>query len=103
MRKGDVMLRVSYPVFKNETWKITAGILPIYHLADDEFTDVNSERKTIEGSRGLTLNGNVFFGYEIDKSNSVELSVGAPFVTRKARPDGLTRAFVAALEYAVKF
>ncbi|HYF03241.1 MAG TPA: hypothetical protein VEC36_07685, partial [Patescibacteria group bacterium] len=51
VRKGDVMLRVSYPVFKSGAWRVTTGLLPIYHLGDDEFTDVNSERKTIEGSR----------------------------------------------------
>ncbi len=91
VRKGDVLLRVSRGFSLNDQWRITPGILPIYHLADDEFTDAGGIGVEIAGSRVLTLNGNVFIEYMIDPANAVELNFGAPFITRDARPDGLTR------------
>ncbi len=57
----------------------------------------------IDGSQGLTLNGNAFFDYEINKKNALQLNVGAPFVVRDARPDGLTRGLVINFEYRIKF
>jgi hypothetical protein len=102
-RSGDVLLRVSYPVRLGEKFKITPSILPVYHLASDRFTDESGAKKTIEGSQGLTLNGNLYADFEINQWNFLQLNVGLPFVTRKARPDGLTRSYVVTLEYSVKF
>ena len=57
----------------------------------------------IAGSQGVTLNSNLFLIYSISPRHALELSLGWPFRARDARPDGLTRDFVAGLEYAVKF
>ena len=51
----------------------------------------------------MTLNGTVHIDYEIHGIHSLQLNAGAPFVVRKERPDGLTRSFIAALEYRRKF
>ncbi len=102
-RKGDILLRISYPLIEVQKIKVTPSLLPIYHISNDEYTDLLGIRKEINGSQGLTLNGNVFVEYAINKTNKIELSVGAPFVVRDARPDGLTRSFVLGLDYKFFF
>ena len=102
-RNGDILLRVSYPVSLTEKFQITPSILPIYHLANDRFTDTSGTTQSIVGSKGLTLNGNIYLDYQINIKNSIQFNVGMPFVTRKARPDGLTRHFIASLEYRIRF
>ena len=101
-RAGDILVRVSYPFEINPKFKLTPSILPIYHLTNDKFTDVNIEKKII-GSQGLTLNGNLYLDYEMNGKSSIQLNLGMPFIVRDARPDGLTRSFIANLEYKIKF
>lgn len=103
IRKGDALVRVSYGIGSQDKLIITPSLLAIYHLADDEYTDVDGAKMKIDGSQGLTLNGNIFLGYSINGSNMLELSFGMPFITRKARPDGLTRKYVLTLEYRFSF
>lgn len=97
-RSGDVLLRVSYPVSLNKSLTFTPSILPIYHLTNDKYTDELNIKREIIGSRGLTLNGNVYLDYEINNKNIIQLNMGVPFVVRDVRPDGLTRSFIATLE-----
>lgn len=101
-RAGDVLLRVSYPFALSNKLSFTPSLLPIYHLANDKYTYIDTEYE-IKGSSGLTLNANAYFDYNINASNALQLSVGAPLVVRDLRPDGLTRSFVATLEYSFKF
>lgn len=102
-RSGDVLLRVSYPISITPKLQLTPSILPIYHLANDKFTDEFNTEKEITASNGLTLNGNAYLDYQIDDKNSIQLNIGMPFITRDSRPDGLTRSFIANLEYKIKF
>jgi len=102
-RSTDVLLRITYPAFVKENFNILVSILPIYHLSNDKFTDLNGIEKEIGGSKGLTLNGNVFLNYNINKTNSFQLNIGFPFVIRDERPDGLTRSFITNLEYSYNF
>ena len=102
-RSGDVLLRVAYPFHIGQKLNITPGILPIYHLANDTYTAKNGAETAIEGSKGLTVNGNVYVDYAINDSNALQLNVGMPFVVRAARPDGLTRAYIANFEYRIRF
>lgn len=102
-RAGDILFRAAYPFSVSKKFMATASLLPIYHLSDDKYTDMSGTEKTIAGSQGLTLNGNIFLNYAVNNSSNFNLSLGAPFVTRKARPDGLTRKYVATLEYALRF
>lgn len=102
-RSGDVLLRVSYPIKINTKLLFTPSILPIYHLTNDKYTDEFNDKKEIKGSQGLTLNGNVYLDYEINGKNIIQLNLGMPFIVRESRPDGLTRSFIANIEYRMKF
>lgn len=102
-RSGDVLLRVSYPFNLGQKFVFTPSLLPIYHLANDKFTDIDGIEKEIDGSQGLTLNWNTYFDYYINDKHALQLSLGAPFIVRDARPDGLTRSFVANIEYRINF
>jgi hypothetical protein len=102
-RSGDVLLRASYPVRLSNKLKLTPSVLPIYHLANDRFKDEFEKSQEIKGSQGLTLNGNLFIDYDFKKYNTIQFNVGMPFIIREARPDGLSRSFIATLEYRIKF
>jgi hypothetical protein len=102
-RRGDIMLRVVYPYMLNNWITVTPGVLPIYHIADDQFINVEGEKETIVGSKGLTLNANLFVDFVLNRRSKFTLSFGVPLVVRDVRPDGLTRKFVAGLDYGVRF
>jgi len=103
-RKGDLMARLSYNIdVVFQKLIIRPGILSIYHLANDTFDDINGDEQEIEGSAGLTLNANIFVTYYFASNKHLELVAGFPFVTRDARPDGLTRDLVLGLEYTYSF
>ncbi|MBN8697850.1 MAG: hypothetical protein J0L87_15070 [Bacteroidetes bacterium] len=103
IRKGDVLLRVAYMIPIGKKIIITPSVLPIYHLQNDEYTDRTGVKRTIDGSEGLTLNGNLVLEYHPNQKNGFEISFGTPFITRKVRPDGLTRKYVLAIEYKYNF
>ncbi|HPB52449.1 MAG TPA: hypothetical protein PLR22_02170 [Saprospiraceae bacterium] len=102
-RKGDVLLRIAYPIRLGSKLRITPSILPIYHLSNDLYTDDKNVEQEIIGSKGLTLNGNLFLDYRINDRNNIQINGGMPFIVREARPDGLTRSLIATLEYAIRF
>ncbi len=104
IRKGDILNRISYnlTVLKDKL-SIRPSILSIYHIADDSFTDQNDIEQDIDGSAGLTLNGNIFLIFNISDTKNIEVVAGSPFITRESRPDGLTREFVLGLEYKMLF
>lgn len=102
-RSGDVLLRISYPLSTDSRLRMTPSLLPIYHLRNDRYQDAPGREMEINGSQGLTLNGNLYFDYMLHNGHALQLSLGAPFIVRDSRPDGLTRSFVANLEYRVSF
>ena len=103
-RQADALLRVSYDFTTADgRLHIRPSLLPIYHIADDTFIDANGIERSIEGSQGWTLNGNLALTYLMTHVSAIEVSLGTPFVSRDARPDGLTRAFVVGLEYRRSF
>ncbi len=79
------------------------NVLFLYHLGEDRYENTLGNRQNIDGSDGLTINGNLISAYQINKTDSIELSLVTPFVVRTIRPDGLTRSFTAALIYKVAF
>lgn len=103
IRSGDVLIRVSYPFDLTSKLKLTPSILPIYHLANDKYKDELNIEREIKGSQGITLNGNVYLDYKINSKSDIQLNLGMPFIVRDTRPDGLTRSFIANLEYSFKF
>lgn len=103
-RKSDVLFRTTYTIkTQNNKFTFKPNVLFIYHLGEDTFENIYGKRETIKGSDGLTLNGNLITNYKINKQNSIELSLAAPFVVRDVRPDGLTRSFVLAIQYKILF
>jgi len=98
-RAGDLMLRMALPWQTSARWTFTPGLLGIYHLANDSYLDRDGIRHDFEGSQGLTLNVNLFVDYALKSRGSIGLQLGAPAVVRESRPDGLTRALVAGLQY----
>jgi hypothetical protein len=102
-RKGDLVGRASYSFKTGERFSIRPSLLGIYHLANDTYLDAVKNRRPIYNSTGLTLNGIIFIDYHLKKGNGLELSFGTPFIVRDQRPDGLTRKFVATLEYQFSF
>lgn len=102
-RSGDVLLRVSYPVLKKGKFTLTPSLLPIYHLANDEYVDETKTKKAITGSEGLTLNGNLYLNCQLSERAALELNAGSPFIARDVRPDGLTRSYIVNLEYSMRF
>ena len=102
-RKGDIVGRVSYSFKTGERFSIRPSLLGIYHEANDTYLDDAKNRRPVYNSRGLTLNANVFVDYKLKNGNGFELSIGTPFIVRDQRPDGLTRSFVASLEYQFSF
>lgn len=103
VRKGDILLRVAYPIGIGKNIQLTPSLLPIYHLQEDTYKDIFNNTKSIDGSAGLTLNANVFLNYTLSPKHALQLGFGMPLVVRDSRPDGLTRSVVANLEYAIKF
>jgi hypothetical protein len=102
-RKGDALLRLSYHFDLTSKFSIRPSLLSIYHLGNDSYLDDDKMRIEIPKSDGLTLNANLFIDYKLTQTSALELTLGAPFVVRINRPDGLTRSFVAALEYKFSF
>ena len=102
-RKADVLLRLSHRLaFRGNTWTLISSILPIYHTANDTYLSAAGVRTDLPGSRGLTLNLSVMLQYRLGKSDHLELSVGAPVISREHRPDGLSK-FAVGMEYAISF
>lgn len=102
-RKGDLVGRVSWNFQADKKFAVRPGLLGIYHLGNDTYLDRMKIRRYIYNSAGLTLNGTLFLHYTQKNGNSFELSAGTPFIVRDQRPDGLTRKFVAGLEYRFRF
>jgi hypothetical protein len=104
-RRGDVLLRISYlqkPVGKNKKWQFVYSILPVYHLQNDTYEDLDGNKQTLIDSKGLTLNLNIFANYKLSKSSFIEFTLGAPLLARKVRPDGLPQ-FAIGTEFIKKF
>jgi hypothetical protein len=103
-RKSDVLFRTTYTLkTSNNKFTFKPNVLFIYHLGEDSFENQFSNREKIEGSNGLTINGNLISAYNFNTKQSVELSIATPFLVREIRPDGLTRSFVLGVSYKVSF
>ncbi len=104
-RSGDVLLRVSYVqklVGKSKKLQFVYSILPVYHLQNDTYEDINGERKILDNSGGLTLNLNIFAKYEFSNGSFIEFTLGAPVLAREIRLDGLPQ-FALGFEFVKKF
>ncbi|MDP1623449.1 MAG: hypothetical protein Q8M08_14040 [Bacteroidales bacterium] len=101
-KTADVMLRLSFIAVHSKKITLITGLVPIYHIQNDTYQEPDGNRVTLSGSQGLTLNLNVILQYHIAKSQFLELSVGAPAISRKVRPDGLSK-FAIGFGYNISF
>lgn len=107
-RADDAVVRFQY-VYGCGKLALQPGLLAIYHVNEDtrledqhtssDLSDVGMvimdlKRMPVPGSQGITLNGTVDLRYSVSDRWAVEFSGGMPLITRKVRPDGLTREFV---------
>ena len=103
-RKSDALFRTTYTIkTSNKKFTFKPNVLFIYHLGNDSYENIFSQREIIPDSKGLTINGNIIAAYHFNSKNSLELSLATPFVVREIRPDGLTRAFTVGLLYKIAF
>jgi hypothetical protein len=103
-RRPDLVLRIDRQFrFFKEKMTFQAGLLPIYHLGHDRFTDRSGVSHAISGSKGLTLNLTFSLSYQLNKRFSIILRHARPVIVRKVRPDGLTRHYVNGLELRYSF
>ena len=102
-RQTDIMLHVSRNIWMSDKITFTPGLLPIYHVGEDEYTGIDGIQYAIDGSDGLTLNGTIFINVDAGSSGKFEFDLGFPFIVRDARPDGLTRSFVFGVNYSYGF
>ena len=63
-----------------EVNEVNPAVLPIYHLANDEYTNELDEVVVIDGSEGLTFNGNLFVNYALNPKSGLEFNTGFPSV-----------------------
>lgn len=97
-RKGDAMIRVDKSFKKNKSG-YTIGLLPIFHLGEDEIELKGGVSSKVKGSGGLTLNLNGSWKYSLSAKSELNLLAGIPLLVRESRPDGLTRALVVRFGY----
>jgi len=103
-RQPDALIRATYTIQTlNKRISFKPNLLFIYHLGEDSFENIFGQREHIKESDGLTINGNLLTSYKLTGQSQIELSLAAPFVVRTIRPDGLTRSFVAGLQYQYSF
>lgn len=100
-RSGDLLIRFSSNLsLLGDRLTLTPSLLPIFHYANDRFQVPGGEFRALDGSKGWTVNLNLYGNYQVSDKTSVGASFGAPMVARSSRPDGLTRQFVLGLHFS---
>jgi hypothetical protein len=103
LKRGvDVMLRVERN-FRLSRFNFSVGLLPIYRITRDEFTNSRGQRIVSDEAMGLALSGIVTGGYSFNTQSGLRLLLGHKIVQRELNPDGLTREFVSSLTYIHRF
>lgn len=100
-RANDAVVRLQYAIPQGRLI-LQPGLLAIWHMAEDSRLDhmpsliglTLTERQTVPGSDGLTLNVTLDARYRIDDRWGLDLIYGSPLIVREERPDGLTRSMV---------
>jgi hypothetical protein len=102
-RKSDLLARISYTLSIGEKWLVVPSLLPIYHVSNDSFVNLDGNEQYIYGSKGLTLNGTLSLQFVPSEKQKWELVLASPFIVRDSRPDGLTRSVLFGVSYSFSF
>jgi len=103
LRRGiDVMLRAERN-FRLAQWNFSVGLLPIFRVSRDAFTNSRDQRVNSAETTGLALSGIATAGYHLNVKSSVRLLLGHKITQRALNPDGLTRNFVSSVTYVYRF
>lgn len=103
LRRGtDVMLRAERN-FRLSRWNFSVGLLPIYRVNRDAFTNSRGQRVISKDASGLALSGLVTAGYSFNVRSQVRCLVGHVIVRRDLNPDGLSRELVSSVSYVYRF
>ena len=92
-RSDDAIFRLNRNFIVKKI-NFSTGLLFIYHLKDDMYSDSKGKVVTAIGSKGLTLNINLAGTIALSKKVDFVFIYATPIVTRKSRPDGLTRKYI---------
>jgi len=90
-RSDDGIFRINR-LYRLKRIVANTGLLFIYHLADDVYTNSIGERVKSIGSKGLTLNLNIAISVPLTKTIDFFFVGAKPVVTRDTQPDGLKRS-----------
>lgn len=89
-RQADIMLRVERNIrFQRLDWHI--GLLGIYRLKEDIFTNGAGVRDIAPDTKGLALSAIVGFTYHLSAKSALRVVYGDALRQRKKNPDGLSR------------
>lgn len=102
-RKGDLLLRISYPIFNDTKVAVTPNLQAVMHMGEDSYVEPGVGELPINGSSGLTINFNMTLAWKLARRDLLQFNVGFPVLVRKIRPEGLTRSFVASLDLRHSF
>ncbi|GHN03019.1 hypothetical protein WSM22_45080 [Cytophagales bacterium WSM2-2] len=107
LKRGiDVMLRVERN-FRFSRFNFSAGLLPIYRITPDVYTNVAGDRSSYNArgdkAEGLALSWIATAGYSFNVKSGIKLLVGHKMEQREFSPDGLTRELVTSLTYSYRF
>ena len=102
-RKSDVLIRVGYYFPLSKSLSAKPSLLAIYHLGEDTYENRFGKSTSIAGTNGLTLNAGIILTWQFKNSDRFEIVLATPLIVRDVRADGLTRKFVANIQYSIPF
>jgi len=100
-RKPDALLKATGHHQVGQ-FKINAGILAIFHLANDHY-NIAAGKYILQNSKGTTLNWTADINYLAGKNLIVTVLYAEPFKTRTNIPDGLARSSVLSGKLSLAF
>ncbi len=108
-RGKDVMLRIERN-FRLARFNTHIGLLGIYRITKDEFTNKSNVRQKQDGTTGLALSGIAGMGYNFSARSGIKIIFGVRLMQRyrldklhELSLDGLSREFVNTIGYEYRF
>lgn len=108
-RGKDIMLRIERN-FRLARFNAHVGLLGIYRISEDEFTNKLNQRQKMPGTTGLAMTGITGVGYSFSARSAIKVIFGVVLVQRYQSAalqglslDGLSREFVNTIGYEFRF